>query len=138
MRIYSYLYVFNRIYTYLYTYLYVFIRIPLSYPRWGPPWGDPPPPPQPIHLWRLLFRLHSVAHAPFVVSIVRLLCCIAQANLLLTVARVLLLWHLPRFPFHDSTGFHFLLKNTMKTIHFWKIKGDSCSASFFIVFHKSL
>ena len=90
------------------TYLYVFSRIGMyfRYPILGgvPPGGHPPAP-QPIHLWRLLFRLHSVAHAPFVLSIVNLLIGIAQSNLLLTVARVLLLLPFPRFPFHDSTGF---------------------------------
>ena len=71
----------------------------------GVPPGGTPPTPQPTHLWLLLCRLHSVAHAPFVLSIVKLVCGIAQANLLLADARVLLLWHLRRFPFHDSTGF---------------------------------
>ena len=79
-------------------------RLLLCYPRGGP-WGGSPPSHQPIHLWRLLFRLDSVAHAPFVVSIVHLFCGIPQANLFLTVPRILLLLHFPRFPFHDSTGF---------------------------------
>ena len=73
---------------------------------WWGPLGGTPAPPQPIHVWRLLFRLHSVAHTFFVISIVYFLCGIAQANFLLTVARILLLLHFPRFPFHASTGFH--------------------------------
>ena len=90
---------FVRIYAYLYVFRYPILG--------GATPGGPPPPPQPIHLWRLLFRLHAVAHAFFVICIVYFLCGIAQANLLLTVARVVLLLHFPRFPFHDSTDSHF-------------------------------
>ena len=79
-------------------------RPPLSYPRWGP-WGGGPL----MYESRLLFKLHAVAYSPLVACIVRLLFGVAQANLLCTVARIFLLWHLPRFPFHDSTGSGFLL-----------------------------
>ena len=108
VRTYIYLYVFIRFFLHIYMRIYTYPHVPpLSYPNRGPPWGDPPIP-QPTHLCLLLCRLHSVAHAPFVLSIVKLVCRIAQANLILAVDCVLLLWHLRRFPFHDSTGFHFL------------------------------
>ena len=61
-----------------------------------------------------------LAHAPFFLSIVNLLCGIAQANLLLTVARVLLLLHFSRFSFNDTTSFHVSCKAFSKTSHFCK------------------
>ena len=49
------------------------------------------------------------------------------------VASALLLLHVPRFPFHDSTGFQFWCKTTWKTIHFEKLE----VASFRLVFKKA-
>ena len=57
---------------------------PLSFPSRGPPWGIPSTP-QSVHVFPVLLGTHAVAN-------------------------VLQLLHLPRFPFHDSTGFQFCYK----------------------------
>ena len=80
---------------------------PLTYPSRGPPWGilAGVPPGGPIPLSTLLLQSHSLAHGPLIVFIANSLYYDALAHVFLSVARVLLLLHLPRFPFHDSTGF---------------------------------
>ena len=79
---------------------------PLSYPRRGPPWGILAGVPLggPNPLLTLLLQSHSLAHGPLIVFITKIMHYNALAHVFLSVARVLLLLHLPRFPFHDSTG----------------------------------
>ena len=52
----------------------------------------------------------------------------ALAHSFLSLARVLLLLHVPRFPFHDSTGFAFVKKNKWKTIHLGFCKGPKSNS----------
>ena len=53
---------------------------------------------------------HSVARRQLIVSIAHIAYDKALANLSLSDARALLLLHVPRFPFHDSTSFMFCCK----------------------------
>ena len=70
----------------------------------GAPLGGPPPTYPCVDVAVSIALLHLVSHYPAVVFIVLLFCHAARANLFIPVARVLLLLHFPRFPFHDSTG----------------------------------
>ena len=112
---------------------------PLSCPSRGPPWGVPtlcqrycvncirsPISHREVNLKSLILRCHAPAGAPLggPNSLSTLLCQLdsvphiihdrALAYSFLCVARTLPLSHVPRFPFHDSTGFCFCCKTNGK------------------------
>ena len=74
-----------------------------NFPVRGPPWGGRP-------LLEVVFlKCIGLQLVPCCLCCLRVLhACTKQ--LLRPVVRVLLLLHLPRFPFHDSTGFRFCIK----------------------------
>ena len=114
-------------------------RLPLCYPRGGPPGGTPalcqrycvncirsPISHREVNLKSLILRCHAPAGAPLggPNPLSTLLCQLhsvphiihdrALAYSFLGVARALPLLHLPRFPFHDSTGSHCCCKTIGK------------------------